>query len=285
MSVINDEYTKISLHNHFGGDDADCKIDHKVGWVPTFNLAQGYKSIESAAANGFELIVQSNSNCLHPAEYLLMRQYAKLRHVELLPGVEVNLYNWESKEKILHVVLVFAPSVNVLKVEELLTQSYLQNGKYHLELDQMADLLLLDRTIVCIHGMKQKRQGRSLSENKELADELFALNRFLPVAVEDNKAYHKATLIETIKGFVKDSNVEWMMEGMAYVSTADRTPFSSIASPTYLWAGQTFDDLYYSVLAGGSRVVREEDIVGRPSYISRIEPCHAQMNQTRGMGG
>ncbi|MBR3384429.1 MAG: AAA family ATPase [Atopobiaceae bacterium] len=277
MSSINEEYTKMSLHNHFGGPEADCKIDHKVGRVPRFDLSQGYRSIDSAAANGFELLVQSNANCLHPAEYLLMRQYASLRHIELLPGAEVNLHNWECREKILHVVLVFAPTVDVLEVESKLVQSYAANGNYYLELEQLVDLLLLDRSVVCIHGLKQKGQGRSLSENGELARELLALNRFLPVAVEDNKAYHKATLIEAIKDFVRESDVEWMATDMAYVSTADRTPFSAIASPTYLWAGHTFDDLYYSVLAGSSRVVREEDIVGRPSYISRIE--------IRGRGG
>ncbi len=63
-----------------------------------------------------------------------MRQYAKMRSVELLPGVEVNLHNWECKEKILHVVVIFASTVNVFEVESLLTQFYSENGKYRLEL-------------------------------------------------------------------------------------------------------------------------------------------------------
>lgn len=37
-----------------------------------------------------------------------------------------------------------------------------------------------------------------------------------------------------------------------------------------MWAGATFDDLFYSVLAGDCRIVRKEDIVKRVSYVARI---------------
>lgn len=267
MGREHQEYSKISIHNHFGGDAADCTIDKVAGTPAAFDLNQGFKLVDEAAANGFDLLVQTNSNNLDAAAYLLMRGYAKQMNVELLPGVEVNLNNWKRRNRVLHVVLVFSPASNVFSLQEFLRGAYKKNGRFAISLSQLCRLLVGKRAIVCVHGIKQKK--RAIGENPEMAGEVFGIGRFLPVALEDNRAYHKTVLRERIKGFLSAKDLEWF-DSAADVSTVDRGSFSDIVSPTYIWAGNTFDDLYYSLLMGGGRVVRQGDIVCRVSYVSRI---------------
>lgn len=264
------EYAKISMHNHFGGRGANCTKDKRVTRLRQFDLAEAYGRIDDAVSSGFNLLALTNSNDLDAAAYYILRRYASLKGIELVPGAEVNLMNWEKNDHILHVVVVFSPSVNAFSLQETLRDFYEQNGKYSLDIDQLCDVLKLDRSVVCIHGIKQDKSGRSMSANPEMAAELVSLNAFLPVTFEDNQRFHKSVLCEAIKDFLTESQAKWIVETAADISAADRDPFSTVKQPTFMWAGSTFDDFYYSALVGSERMVREQDIVRRTSYISRI---------------
>lgn len=65
-----------------------------------------------------------------------------------------------------------------------------------------------------------------------------------------------------LKDFLTKEQVEWF-EDAASISAADRQSFGEMESPTLIWAGNTFDDLFYSVLVGRKRILREEDVVKR----------------------
>lgn len=269
MYVKNDEYTKMSIHCHLGGEGADCKIDRSIEYVPCFNLNMAYESIDEAAECGFRLLAQTNSNYLDAASWRLVREYAKRKDIEVLPGVEVNLKNWKNEKRVLHVVLVFSPDSDLASLTAIMKRSFEKNHGFFLSIDQIGSLLHGTRSVICVHG-GVKQGKRNIRNNPEMASEVVGFNRFYPVAFEDNKAFHKTVLVEKLKGFLDEQQAEWLEKDAADVSAADRIPFSEIESPTYLWASNTFDDLYYCVLTGASRIVREENIVTRPLYISRI---------------
>ena len=262
------EYTKTSIHNHFGGRLADCTIDKPISFKPEFDLTKGFREIDEAFEQGFTLLAQTNSNCIDAASWMLMRRYALSKGIELLPGVEISLTNWNDHAKTLHVVVIFPPTSEILRIQFWLLETYKSNGSFQLGIQQLCDLLSQNRAILYIHGLKQT--PHSIGENPEMARELISLNKFFPVAFEDNRDFHKLVLVEKIKSFLKHSQVEWLDEKAADLSAADRTSFSRINSPTFIWAGNSFEDLFYSVLTGSRRIVREEDIVRRVSYVSRI---------------
>lgn len=268
MEIESQEYTKLSIHNHFGGDDADCKIDKKVSYKPCFDLDLGYEGLLQAKRNGFSLVAQTNSNNLDAAAYLLMRSRAKMLGIELLPGVEINLLNWADDKRVLHTVVVFAPSCNVLKIQEDMRSSFKTNGRFVMTIEQLCELLQGRRALLYFHGVKQDK--RSMSQNGDMAEEVLSLGHFLPVAIEENRSFHKLTLMEKLKSFITERQYEWLNAKAAIMSAADRKDFSDVESPTYIWASNTFDDLYYCVLTGSSRITREEDIIERVSYISKI---------------
>lgn len=273
------EYTKISIHNHFGGKNADCTKDKDANFQSSFELLDAYRRIDDAVSNGFGLLGQTNSNDFDAAAYVLTRRYAHLRDVEIIPGIEVNLQNWESPDRVTHVVVLFDPNSNLFLIQKKIRDYYSENAnlksdlkpagteKYFLTIDQLSELAICARTIICVHGKKQK--DRSLHDNPEIAKEILGLSRFLPVATEDNKTYHKLLLNARLKNFLSEELVDWF-EGAANISAADRQSFGDIESPTLIWAGNTFDDLFYSVLIGKKRILREEHVVKRLSYIARI---------------
>lgn len=273
------EYTKISIHNHFGGKSADCTKDKDANFRSSFDLGDAYRGIEDAASHGFGLLGQTNSNDFDAAAYALVRRYAHLRGIEVIPGIEVNLQNWENTDRVTHIVVLFDPSSNPFFIQEKIREYYSENAnlksdlkpagteKYFLTIGQLSELAICSRTIICVHGKKQK--DRSLHENPEIAKEVLGLSRFLPVATEDNKTYHKLLLNARLKNFLSEELVDWF-EGAANISAADRQSFGDIESPTLIWAGNTFDDLFYSVLIGKKRILREEHVVTRLSYIARI---------------
>lgn len=273
------EYTKISIHNHFGGKSADCTKDKDSNYQSSFDLMDAYRRIEDAVAHGFRLLGQTNSNEFDASAYVLIRCYAHLRNVEIIPGIEVNLQNWEKPNKVTHIVVLFDPSSNPFLIQQKIRNYYSKNAnlesdlkpksteKYFLTIDQLSELAICTRTIICIHGKKQ--EDRSLHDNPEIAKEVLGLSRFLPVATEDNKTYHKLLLNARLKNFLSEEQVDWF-ESAANISAADRQSFCDIESPTLIWAGNTFDDLFYSVLIGKKRILREEHVVTRLSYIARI---------------
>lgn len=264
------EYTKISIHNHFGGPDADCKLDREVSFKPSFDLTRGYAELLKAHECGYRLLAQTNANSLDASAYLLMRARARLLGIELLPGAELNLINWDDVNQVLHTVVVFSPSSNVFEIQEAMREHFCTNGRYAITIEQLCELLLGKRAILCFHGVKQKRDKRSMSENANMAEELLSLIRFFPVAIEDNQSYQKYSLMAKLQAFVTDEQYEWIDTQAAILSSVDRTALPDVKSPTHIWAGNSFDDLYYCVLTGSGRITREEHIVERVSYISEI---------------
>lgn len=262
-----DEYTKLSIHNHFNNKSADLTIDRPIGSEAKFNLQAGYDQIKEAKSAGYQLLAQTNSNNLDVAAYLLMRKMAALHGIELLPGVELNLLNWTDESKVLHIVIVLDPDSQLLSFSKNLNSHFIVNGRYALTINQLCELLCDRRAVICVHGLKQDDRG--LARNPPMAQELLSMNKYFPIAIEDNRSFHKLSLEQHIKDFLTEEQLNWF-DAAADISSVDRSAFDELASPTYMWAGATFDDLFYSVLMGDCRMIRREDIVNRVSYVSRI---------------
>lgn len=276
------EFTKISIHNHLGGKNADCTIDKSRGFKSSFDLSAACKQVNEAAEYNFELLGQTNHNDFDAASFCLLNRYCSMRGITLVPGVEIDLQNWEDLDKTAHVVLLVDPTINPVAFQSKL-RAFCQNNAmlveakkpkgadcFFLTIDQLSELATLNRSIVCVHGTKQKQ--RSMQKNLEMASELLSLSRFLPVATEDNKAFHKIKLENSLKDFLSEEYCEWLSDA-ANMSSADQTSFKKFSeemSPTYIWAGTSFDDLFYSVLVGDTRVLREEDIITPTSFVSKI---------------
>ena len=261
------EYTKLSAHNHFGGQNADLTLDRGIEEIASFDLAKGFIGLEKAGDAGFRLLAQTNSNHLDVAAYYLMRKRASYLGIELLPGAELNLLNWDDDSRVLHVVVVLDPGSNLIEFQMKLASCFRNNERFSITIDQLCEALCDRRAVLCFHGLKQNDRG--LSQNPQMAQEVLSMNSYFPVAVEDNRSYHKLTLRHCIQDFLAGQTLEWF-DAAADISSVDRQAFDKVPSPTYMWAGNTFDDFFYSVLVGGSRIVREEDIVKRVSYVSRI---------------
>lgn len=276
------EFTKISVHNHLGGKDADCTIDKPHDFVSSFDLPTAYKQVSEAAKYNFKLLGQTNHNSFDAASFCLLKSYCSMQGITLVPGVEIDLQNWDDPQKTVHTVLLVDPTTNPWKFQSMLNTYHRDNAAldatkkpkgadcFFLTVNQLSDLATLNRSIICVHGTKQKQ--RSVQRNPEMATELFSLSRFLPVATEDNKSFHKIALENSLKEFLSEEYCNWLSEA-ANMSSADQTPFKKFCeekSPTYIWAGNNFDDLFYSVLVGETRVLREEDIITPTSFISKI---------------
>lgn len=276
------EFTKISIHNHLGGKNADCTIDKPRDFKSSFDLSTAYEQVNEAAKYSFELLGQTNHNDFNAPSFCLLKRYCSMRGITLIPGVEIDLQNWEHLEKTVHIVLLMDPSTNPWIFQSTLRAYYRDNALlesskkpqgadcFFLTINQLSELATLNRSIICVHGTKQKQ--RSVQKNPEMASELLSLSRFLPVATEDNKPFHKIALENSLKDFLSEEYCEWLSNA-ANMSSADQTSFekfSKVMSPTYIWAGNSFDDLFYSVLVGDTRVLREEDIITPTSFVSKI---------------
>lgn len=276
------EFTKISIHNHLGGKDADCTIDKSRNVISSFDISAAYKQVDEAVEYNFELLGQTNHNDFDAASFCLLRRYCSMHGITLVPGVEIDLQNWEHPNKTVHIVLLMDPSTNPWDFQSKLRACYQGNAAlegskkpqgadcFFLTIDQLSELAALNRSIVCVHGTKQNQ--RSVQRNPETASELLSLSRFLPVATEDNKSFYKIALENSLKDFLSEEYCEWLSDA-ANMSSADQTSFKKFSeekSPTYIWAGNSFDDLFYSVLVGDTRVLREEDIITPTSFVSKI---------------
>ena len=276
------EFTKISIHNHLGGKDADCTINKTRNDTRFFDIPTAYKQVDEAVEYNFGLLGQTNHNDFDAAAFCLLKRYCSLRDITLVPGVEIDLQNWENPDKTVHTVLLVDPSTNPWEFQSKLHGYYEINAEleseekprgadcFFLTVDQLSELAALNRSIVCVHGTKQKQ--RSVQRNPEMAPELLSLSRFLPVATEDNKSFHKIALQNSLKDFLSEEYCEWLSDA-ANMSSADQTSFKKFSeemSPTYIWAENSFDDLFYSVLVGDTRVLREEDIIKPTSFVSKI---------------
>lgn len=260
------EFTKVSIHNHFGGAGADKLINENYTKSFDFDFNSAYEHIDSAVQNGFELLAMTQANVFNVESYSLVRNYAKKKGVELLPGVELNIKNKESKY--LHVVVVFDIKNNLFSIKDCIDKYIYENTENSLTFEQFLNLVVNHKSIIIPHGIKQK--DRSAANNPEILSELISLSDSIPVVLEDSQTYHKDMLKARIMDILTKTEFEWI-DKAAVVSTADRNDFSEIASPTYIWGAGSFDDLYYSCFMGKTRIKRENDLVKKINYISRIE--------------
>lgn len=268
------EFTKLSIHCHFGnkGDskDADRLLDFPLEKPINYDMNNAIEQINEAQLQGYRLLAHTNSNTLNLPYYILLRNYARTCDIELLPGAEFNIQNWNNQNLFLHVVVIFDPFSNLFAIDNAISEALVKNQKNYLTIEQFSRMLTLGRAIVSVHGIKQKRDKHSLSTNVEFLPELSGLNFFLPVAIEDNESYHRETLeLELKKHFEDERYFHWIEEAAA-ISCTDRKDFLSIKSPTIMWGANTFPDLYHSVLMGQSRLKREVDAITKANYISKI---------------
>lgn len=156
---ILEEYTKLSIHNHFGGKPANLTIDRPIGDRAVFDLAKGFEKLRLAKEADYQLLAQTNSNHLDVASYLLMRKMASLDSIELLPGVEINLVNWKNEKQVLHVVVVVDPCSNLFVFTKALEEAFTANNRFALHLEQFCEILSDRRAIICVHGLKQDNRG------------------------------------------------------------------------------------------------------------------------------
>lgn len=276
------EFTKISIHNHLGGKDADRTIDKPCDFISSFDLSTAYKQVDEAVEYNFGLLGQTNHNDFDAASFCLLKRYCSMHGITLVPGVEIDLQNWKHPNKTVHIVLLMDPSTNPWGFQSKLRAYYQDNAAledmkkpqgadcFFLTIDQLSELATLNRSIVCVHGTKQKQ--KSVQRNPEMASELLSLSRFLPVATEDNRSFHKIALENSLKDILSEKYCEWLSDA-ANMSSADQTSFKKFSeemSPTYIWAGNSFDDLFYSILVGDTRMLREEDIITPTSFVSKI---------------
>ena len=265
--MIADEYCKVSIHNHLGGNGADRKIDDKYNKSCKFDMNLAIELIDEAKECGFDLIALTQANRLPASDYSLIKQYGIKKDLCILPGVEINLKH-ESEEKLLHTVVVFDDRSDIEAIEKTI-DSYIVNNKSNcLNMNQFLELVIEYRCIIAAHGIKQS--SRSAANNPETFSELINISDSIPVVIEDNHKYHKTTLMNELKEKLSAQELEWI-DKSANLSSADRKSFKDIKSPTYIWGNPNFDDLYYSCFMSGTRVKRETDIITKVNYISKIE--------------
>ena len=123
------EFTKISIHNHLGGKDADCTINKTRNDTRFFDIPTAYKQVDEAVEYNFGLLGQTNHNDFDAAAFCLLKRYCSLRDITLVPGVEIDLQNWENPDKTVHTVLLVDPSTNPWEFQSKLHGYYEINAE------------------------------------------------------------------------------------------------------------------------------------------------------------
>lgn len=263
------EYNKISIHNHFGDEFSERRKNDTYNKKIKFNYISAMDKIKKASEENFNLLAFTNANVLLVAQYIGLKKYAKLFNITLLPGVELNILN-NSKDKILHLVVIFNPETNLCKISDKLDKFINSNKEVAINIEQLVDLIFKEKVILVPHGIKQTKNKRSAADNPEQFKEILAMRNAIPIIIEDNRVYHHDTLMLRLKDELNRDELAWV-EKSANVSCTDRQSFEKIEDPTYIWGGNTFNDLYFAVLMQGSRIKRKNDIIVKPNYISKIK--------------
>lgn len=263
------EYSKVSVHNHFGDANSERKIDELFNKEIKFNYLVAIESIESAAKNNYNLLAFTNANVILVPQYFALKRIAKVLNINVVPGVELNIID-STSTKILHLVVIFDSKSNLYLISEKLNKIIYCNKKNYITIPQLVELIIEEKVILIPHGIKQSRSERSSADNPEQFKEIISMIDAIPIIIEDNKAYHKKTLKFKLEKELNEKENLWL-DKLSNISCADRQNFDDVDDPTYIWGGNTFNDLYFSVLMQGSRIKRKNDIINKPNYISRIE--------------
>ena len=85
------EFTKLSIHNHFGSKDSEKKINESFNKITSMEYNSVIERLEDADKNDYELLVLTNANTFKVIDYISIRLLAKEYNIEILPGVEINV--------------------------------------------------------------------------------------------------------------------------------------------------------------------------------------------------
>lgn len=283
------EFSKLSLHNHFGGDAthrSDKTIDIHVETNSCyFDTKLAFSKIDALAKQEYKLLGMTNSNTIWPKDFLLCRQYAKKLGIELLPGIEINVIENTIGPKMdrneipcLHVVITFNNSLDILAISKEIEQYEQNNGLFVLTIDQLDNLLSKKnrKCVITVHGIKQP--GRNAIDNPNVFSDVLCLKDSLPILVEDNRSFHKLKLLEKLKSFLSHEKYQYVKEENS-ISALDRQ--NQATDPSYIWAPPTFDGLFYSSLMSETRVFYESNIVFRPFFLSKMEIRHSEKTELK----
>lgn len=268
------EFSKISIHNHIGGNNCERKLDEQYDKELSFDLELTTNLLKDAKNNDYDLLAMTNANVFRIEDYLKAKYIAKSYDINIIPGVELNVSN-EDMTKFLHVVLLVDPKSNLVKFSKKVDEIIEINKNNYIDINQLVDIVISHKVILIPHGLKQSNvkkpnKDRSAVLNVEQFKEIISMDDAIPIVMEDAKTYHKETLKLKLKDKLSEKEMYWVDRSVS-ISAADRKHFNEIDSPTYIWAGNSFDDLYFSVLMKNTRIKREEDIIIKTSYISKIE--------------
>lgn len=253
-----------------GGDTAGKTLDDSYNKDISFNYADAFKKIKSAKDNNFELLVLTNSNFINVAEYYLLKYFCNCIGITLLPGVELCLKSSEnSKDQYLHVVLIFNQDVKLLELSKILEKHIGKVQENSIDFSTLVELVWRKKCIVVPHGLKH--DNRSAVCNPTSISEIAGMANSIPILIEDNKKYNRETLKLRMKDLLNENDYQWLASA-GDISCLDRTEdFSGIESPTYIWGGANFNDLYLASLMHETRIKRENDIIPKTKYISKIK--------------
>lgn len=268
------EFSKISIHNHIGGKESERKIDEQYDKELKFDVNKAISVIKDAKLNDYNMLAITNSNTFRVSDYLMTKFMAKYYNISILPGIELNISN-DDENKFLHIIIIVDPKSNILKFSNDVNNKISINQKNYINIDQLVDIVLTHKVIIIPHGLKQSndkkpQKDRSSASNVEQFKVIISMDDAIPIVMEDSKKYHKETLKIKLKEKLSEKEMYWVDKSVS-ISSSDRKKFDEIESPTYIWAGTTFDDLYFSVLMKNTRIKREEDIITKTSFISKIE--------------
>ncbi|MGL4588864.1 MAG: hypothetical protein ACRCUP_01325 [Mycoplasmatales bacterium] len=268
---MNSEYVKISLHNHIGGKCSDRTYnDFKNNANYSVDYSDAVAVIENRINEGIEIIALTNHNTIDVNLYIFLNlvKIKKRSEIKIIPGAELSL---ENNGKLLHVCILLEPNIEKInKIAIKLNEFIDKNRNNCITIEQLSEILTLEklkmRAILIPHGIKQKQ--KSLAKNPEMVNEFFNMNNSFPILIEDNKLYHKATLLNELKNRLSEKYYFWC-EKARYVTAHDRK--EQLDDPTFFWGKKAFNSLYYAGMIGKERFVRETDIIDRDDYISRID--------------
>ena len=268
-----EEFIKISLHNHFGGKGADRELNSTTQY--SFDLTYAKSQINSAKTNGFEIIGFTNKNKFVAKDYNNLKEHCNSQDILLLPGVEFDLVNdlkLETKDqKFLHTVVIFSPDIDLNELESKIDECISINKINAITIDDLVDKILQKKCIIIPHGEKQKNKERGIEDNIPQFQQISNMAYYIPIMIEDNKKIHTKILKAKLSHELSEENYKYISINVPSVSAADRSDFSKIKEPTFLWGEKSFDSLYFASIMGQTRIMREADLNTKVKYIKKIE--------------
>lgn len=266
---MNKEFTKFSIHNHFGGVNADRCL--KSTSLYSFDLSNAINMLDDAKQNGFMLLGFTNHNIFKKNDFLDVKKEATTRGINLIPGVELDVAsdnNTPGNEHYLHTVVVFDENTDLDFLENKVDEFVSTNNGNYVTIQQLCQLVVKSRCIVCPHGRKQGIRGAG--DNPDQFLEIVGMFSLIPIFIENNKLYQKEFVKNKLSSQLSEFEFKVLDEYIASISAADRTNFSDIQEPTYLWGDNSFDSLFYAAIIGKSRILRDSDFNNKLAVISKI---------------